>query len=133
MSDTTIRNQPRFAVRWAVFYQSDELLGQGTLLDVSLTGGKMAGTMPVEVGSPIELFVYPPHKHQEIHIQEAVVTWVKGETFGLQFKQLKQNDQRWLSSYSQASERRNSFRQLSGLMRNEHEVAEMPLALPVKE
>jgi hypothetical protein len=41
-----VRNHPRFPIQWPTLYGEDDFIGQGTILDVSLMGGRLAGTMP---------------------------------------------------------------------------------------
>jgi hypothetical protein len=127
-----VRTQPRFPVQWAMLYRGEDFVAEGTMLDVSLQGGRFAGTMPVEVGMRLGIYVDPPHKSDDVVIEEAVVTWVSEDQFGTQFVNMRPQDMDWLRGYLEIAERRNSFRHVLGLPTNASEVASMPLALPCK-
>ena len=88
-----IRRTARFAVRWPLVYGNDDLIAQGTLLDVSATGCRFAGTMPLEPGMPLWLQVHPEQREGLISIEQASVVWIKNNEFGLELKQLRPADQ----------------------------------------
>ena len=125
-----VRNHPRFPIQWPTVYGGDDFIGQGTILDVSLMGCRMAGTMPPEPGLRLSLCVYPAHRNTEIYVEEARVKWITGEQFGIEFVKVRTKDLQWLIGYLDRAERRNSFRQL---VATTQEAASMPLALPLNE
>jgi hypothetical protein len=127
-----VRSQPRFGVQWPILYRGEDFIAEGTMVDVSLQGGRFAGTMPVEVGMRLGLYIDPPQKSDDLMIEEAVVTWVNNDQFGTQFINMRTQDMDWLRGYLEIAERRNSFRHVLGLSTNASEVAHMPLALPCK-
>ena len=127
-----VRNHPRFNVRWAIVYRGRDFVAQGTMLDISLQGGRFAGTIPVEVGMRLALYVDFPQKTEQLIIEEAVVTWVNEHEFGAQFAKMETPAVQWLMGYLESAERRNSFRHLVGLSSNACELAGRPLALPCK-
>ncbi|HKY72580.1 MAG TPA: PilZ domain-containing protein [Nitrospira sp.] len=127
-----VRSQPRFEVQWLMLYRGENFLAEGTMLDISLQGGRFAGTMPVKVGMRLAIYVDSPQKPEDLVIEEAVVRWVSEEQFGAEFIRMGADDMDWLRGYLEIAERRNSFRHLMGLSTNASEVAGMPLALPCK-
>jgi hypothetical protein len=128
-----VRTHPRFNVCWSIIYRGEDFIGQGTIMDISHEGGRFAGTMPVEPGMRLRLYVDPPHKTEGLSIDEAVVTWVNGEQFGTQFTRIRPEDLHWLAGYLEVAERRTSFRQLLGLSPVvASEAAAVPLTLSVK-
>ena len=127
-----VRTQPRFEVCWPVLYVGENFVAEGTVMDLSLGGGRFAGTMPVNVGMRLTIYVDSPQKSEDLMIEEAVVTWVSEDQFGTQFNKMRTQDMHWLRGYVEIAERRNSFRQLMGLSTQASEVAGMPLALPCK-
>lgn len=124
------RRNARFAVRWHVIYGTDEFIGNGTLLDLSALGCRLAGTMPVETGMRLSLRLYPQHKDGDIRIEEAHVTWVNGNEFGLELKKLPTVDHHWLLRFTERAERRSTFHLL---LTSDEELSMMPLSLPVKD
>ena len=103
------RTHSRFIAGWPVTYWNDELFGQGTVLNVSHVGCRMAGTMPVEKGMPLKLWISPPTKEDVLCIEEARVLWVKDHEFGVEFRSMAMIDQRELAAFLDSAERRQSF------------------------
>src|SRR5262245_47274306 len=128
----TIRTHPRFNVCWPILYRGEDFIAEGTMVDISLEGGRFAGTMPVTVGMRLGIFIDPPQKGDDLIIEEAVVTWVSENEFGTQFTGLQTDDMHWLRGFLEITERRNSFRHFSGLSTDASDIAGAPLALPLK-
>jgi hypothetical protein len=63
----------------------------GSVLDLSLAGGRVEASLAVQTSLAMELRIYVPDLDWPIMVDEAVVQWVKGNTFGLQFVRLRQN------------------------------------------
>jgi hypothetical protein len=108
----TIKGQTthsRFVAQWPVTYWNDELFGQGTVLNVSNLGCRMAGTMTVEEGMRLKLWISPPTKEDVLCIEEARVLWVKDHEFGVEFRSMDLIDQRELGVFLDNAERRQSF------------------------
>jgi len=128
-----VRNHPRFPTQWPALYGGDDFVGQGTILDVSLMGCRLAGTMPPERGIRLNLCLYPSHRSTEIYVEEARVKWITDEQFGIEFVKVRTKDLQWLIGFLDRAERRNSFQQMAGTGIATPDVASMPLALPVGE
>jgi len=127
------RHNTRFSVRWPVIYGTNDCVAEGTLVDLSAVGGRMAGTMPVELGGLLWLRVYPPHSHGEIRVEQARVTWVKNQEFGIQLQHLSPADHHWLLRYTEHAERRSTFKPMPVPMASDSAVSLMPLSLPVQD
>ena len=127
-----VRTHPRFQVQWPMLYRGADFVAEGTMLDLSLKGGRFAGTMPVDVGMRLGIYIDAPQKRDDLMIEEAVVTWVSDNEFGTQFVQMGSPDAKWLVGYLEMAERRHSFRQLTGLPTTVSEAAGTPLALACK-
>jgi hypothetical protein len=131
----TIKDQrfhSRFVARWPVTYWNDDLVGQGTILNISHLGCRMAGTMTVEEGMRLQLWIAPPNKADQLCVQEALVLWVRDHEFGIRFQRVAAIDQRELVVFLENAERRQSFR--DGLTScGTDNAAAVPLALRVKD
>jgi hypothetical protein len=114
------------------YWNDDVLFGQGTMLDISHVGGRLAGTMPVAVGMVLKVQIALPQREDPLYVHEARVLWAEGCTFGLELRGLSSTDDQWLIGFLQNAERRNSFRQVSQAPGLE-DLAAVPLALPLKE
>jgi PilZ domain-containing protein len=126
-----IRNHPRFPILWPTLYGGDDFIGQGTVLDVSLMGCRLAGTMPPDLGMRLSLCLYPAHRSTEVYIEEARVKWIKDEQFGIEFVKVRTKDLQWLIGYLDRAERRNSFKPMVDMDRTTEGSDSMPLALPL--
>ena len=95
-----------FVARWPVTYWNDELFGQGTVLEISHAGCRMAGTMIVTEGVPLKLWIAPPDKQDQLCVEEARVLRVKDYEFEVAFRRLAAIDQRELLAFLENAERR---------------------------
>jgi hypothetical protein len=86
------RVTPRFRVdfRTVMSANSPMIEQMGSVLDLSLAGGRVEAALTVHKSLMMELRIYVPDLDWPIMVDEAVVQWVKGNTFGLQFVRLRQ-------------------------------------------
>ena len=77
------RRQVRRALLWRVFYGSDELAGEGSILDMHETGCRIAGCMPVEPGTRLRLCLWPSEDPKDIVVAQGCVKWAQGLQFGV--------------------------------------------------
>jgi len=87
------RVTPRFRVdfRTVMSANSPMIEQMGSVLDLSLAGGRVEAALTVHKSLVMELRIYVPDLDWPIMVDEAVVQWVKGNTFGLQFVRLRQH------------------------------------------
>jgi len=111
------RHHARFDIRWPVLYGNDELLGQGTLLDVSEVDCRVAGTMPVATGMVLNLWVFPPYEAHELYVEEARVLWVNGQEFGFDIGCFQLQDHQCLKDDCEPAERGDVFSGRCGQLR----------------
>jgi len=50
-----VRRHSRYPVRWPVPYRSAEFLAEGTVVDLTRIGWRLAGSMPMRPGMHLEL------------------------------------------------------------------------------
>ncbi len=67
-----IRPSRRFPVHYAVTYNAGQFQGHGTVWNLSCTGWRLAGDLPMHPGETISLTITLPNK-QRIEAPEAVV------------------------------------------------------------
>jgi c-di-GMP-binding flagellar brake protein YcgR len=71
------------------FFGADDLEGEATTVDLS-TGGCMAqSAVEVRLGMVLRLSVFLPDQPWPLRIEESIVRWVKGRTFGVEFTGLR--------------------------------------------
>lgn len=101
MSTSTfrVRTYHRLAVQCTVYFSDEELHGTGTLWNLSLEGCRMDGNLPVRRGMRFELLIMLPGNRAAIIVQEARVTWARGQEFGLRFDTLLTHEAARLEQY----------------------------------
>ena len=87
------RTTPRFRVQFrTTFSGSTALEGNGTVLDLSLGGCRVESTTTVSPSLSVELRIHVPGLDWPLVIDGATVQWVRGQTFGLGFLQLRETE-----------------------------------------
>lgn len=79
----SIRPFRRFPVQCSVSYNAGSFQGQGTVWNLSCTGWRLSGDLPVRPGETLSLTVTLPNE-QRIEIPEAVVRWSRGQEFAVE-------------------------------------------------
>jgi hypothetical protein len=68
---------------WRVSYGNDEVVGEGTVLDMHTIGCRIAGCKPVEAGMRLRLCLWPCQYSKEMFETQGTVKWTRGLQFGL--------------------------------------------------
>lgn len=131
-SSKGLRQHARFVVQWPMIYANDELIGHGTLLNVSHVGCQGVGTMPVTAGMRLKMWISPAHRENPLYVKEARVLWARAQEFGLELRDIDPPDHQWLTSFLEHAERRTSFHRILQPPSTE-DLAALPLALPLKD
>ena len=79
----TLRLYQRFPVHGSVTYHAGQFQGQGTVWNFSLSGWKLSGDVPLQVGQTCALTVNLPID-ERIVVATAIVRWIRGQEFGLE-------------------------------------------------
>lgn len=79
----TIRLFRRFPLQCSVTYNAGPFLGQGTVWNLSCTGWRLSGDLPMRPGETLSLIVTLPNE-QHIEVPEAVVRWSRGQEFAVE-------------------------------------------------
>jgi hypothetical protein len=67
------------------FFGEDEFEGEATVLDISTNGCKATSLTEVKVGLSLKLSLFLQDQQWPLRIDHAVVRWVDGQTFGMEF------------------------------------------------
>lgn len=67
------------------FFGDDELEGEASVIDVSTNGCQATSLTEVKVGTLLKLSLFLQDQEWPLRIDEAVVRWVRGQSFGLEF------------------------------------------------
>ena len=94
----SIRPYRRFPVQCSVTYNAGPFQGQGTVWNLSLSGLRLSGDLPMQPGESFSLTVTLPNE-QRIKISEAVVRWSRGEEFAAETRLIEPHTQARLEHY----------------------------------
>jgi hypothetical protein len=79
----SIRLFRRFPVQCTVTYNAGPFHGQGTVWNLSRSGWRLSGDLPMRPGESLSLTVTLPNE-QRIGIHNAGVRWSRGQEFGIE-------------------------------------------------
>jgi len=79
----SVRPHRRFPVCCSVTYHAGLFQGQGTVWNFSLSGWKLSGDVPLQVGQTCALTVNLPIE-ESIVVAAAIVRWIRGQEFDLE-------------------------------------------------
>jgi hypothetical protein len=66
------------------FFGEDDFEGEATVLDLSTNGCQAKSLTEVQVGMVLRLSLFLQDQNWPLRIDEALVRWVNGQTFGLE-------------------------------------------------
>jgi len=67
------------------FFGEDDFEGEATVLDLSTHGCRVTSLTEVTVGQSLKLSLFLQDQQWPLRIEEAIVRWVEGQSFGLEF------------------------------------------------
>src|SRR5437868_5224063 len=71
------------------FFGENEFEGEATLLDISTSGCRASSSIDLERGLVLKLSLFLPDHQWPLRVEEAVVRWVEGHHFGLEFSSIR--------------------------------------------
>jgi len=84
------RKAPRIRLECRLFFSDANFReGEATLVDLSKSGCAAESETTVEVGSTLTLSIFLPDYDWQLRIDRSVVRWVQGQTFGLEFENIR--------------------------------------------
>jgi hypothetical protein len=85
-----LRTSPRIPLDCRLFFSHDELVeAAATLLDLSRIGCAAETETAIRTDMCLELWIFSPSYSWRMHIDHAVVRWVRGQVFGVEFLNLR--------------------------------------------
>lgn len=94
-----VRPFSRFPVSWPVLYGNETFLAEGTVLDLTTRGWRLAGSMPVVPGMRLILQVSIPERSTLLRVQQATVLWVKDHEFAMEAHGMAPSDHAWVTEF----------------------------------
>ena len=71
------------------FFGEDEFEGEAAILDLSTGGCQATSLTEVQLGTTFRLSLFLHDQKWPVRIDGAMVRWVKGENFGLEFTEIR--------------------------------------------
>ena len=93
-----LRHFRRFPVQCAVRYNAGPFQGHGTVWNLSCTGWRLSGDLPMRPGETLSLTVTLPNE-QRIEVLEAVVRWSRHQEFGVETVEMPKHTEARLIHY----------------------------------
>jgi hypothetical protein len=85
MTGFVMRKNHRLKKLVPVRYLGEGIAGEGIIKDLSLSGSYITGNILVSVGVGLALQIFVPGDPVPLLIHRAIVKWVKGSEFGVDF------------------------------------------------
>lgn len=86
------RKNPRFDVNFGSAFAGKFLAGQGTITNLSVGGCSIDSPVTPGAQTVVGLKIQLPDSPWPLEVEQAVVRWVRGTTFGLEFQALSEAD-----------------------------------------
>ena len=84
------RQEPRFKLACRIFFfGDDDFEGEGTLVDISTRGCRSSSFIDLQPGMVLKLSLFLPDFNWPARVDEAIVRWVQGHNFGLEFTSIR--------------------------------------------
>ena|SRR5215510_13193614 len=87
------RQHRRIPVLWRAVFYGERMFANGTVLDISPKGWRIASLLAVPAGSTLKLRVWPGPSHYHLNIDEATVIWMKEHQFGIAITRVRPNEE----------------------------------------
>ena len=94
-----MRRHSRFPVSWHVLYGNDAFQAEGTVLDLTALGWRVAGAIPVVPGMQLTLRVSVPDRSTMLWVQRATVLWAHNHEFAIEAHEMAPIDQAWVAEF----------------------------------
>jgi hypothetical protein len=71
------------------FFGDDDLEGEAKVLDVSTNGCSVESSIDVKIGMMLKLSLFLPDFKWPLRVDQAIVRWIDGKQFGLEFTSIR--------------------------------------------
>lgn len=84
-----MRTCRRVSIQCPIYYSNGQLVGAGTAWNLSVTGWRVTGNYPLELGATVSLLAVLPDSSEGVVVDQAIVRWSRGQEFGLEIQQIQ--------------------------------------------
>ena len=85
------RYHPRVSVQWPTVFFSPQVMGHGTVIDVSALAWRIRSSLPLVAGMQLGVLVWPKLSAY-FEIEEGTVLWARDKEFALEIYQVRARD-----------------------------------------
>ena len=92
LSDTMLRDRRGRRLELSCrmfFFGEDDFEGEATLVDLSTSGCRASSLVGLDRGMLLKISIFLPDHRWPLRIEQAIVRWVDGEAFGLEFTSIR--------------------------------------------
>ena len=94
-----LRRCPRIPFQCSISILGDQIVGQGTISNLSLGGCKIQSNANVYIGTQLGLRVFLPDHGSPMDVTQATVRWLIGREFGVEFTRMEPEAQQRLGLF----------------------------------
>ena len=80
-----IRKARRVELRCTLRFSSGEIEGEGTITNISTSGCRAESDINMAEGLDVQVLIHLPDQSPPVNVERAIVRWVSGDAFGLNF------------------------------------------------
>lgn len=91
------RRHARYRVDLPATFSNERTCGFGVIADVSAGGCRIESKVPIAPGDVGQLLIELPDYPAPLKVSQALVRWVRGQQYGLQFIRMQPDDEGWLN------------------------------------
>ena len=91
------RRHARYRVDFPATFSNERTSGFGVIADVSAGGCRIASQVPIAPGEVGQLLIELPDYPAPLKVSQALVRWVRGQEYGLEFMRMEPDDEGWLT------------------------------------
>ncbi len=97
------RGAPRVAVQGSITFSGDEMVGQGLVTNLSLSGCVVESDHTLRRGDYVALRLHVPGDDSPLETELAAVRWARGRKFGVEFIRASKKTQSQLRRLTMAA------------------------------
>jgi len=98
------RQYPRYRVEYVLSLLGEKSQGQGVVQDLSVTGCRARIPDGVNAGDSVGMLVDVPRYDNPIHVDIAIIRWVKEKEFGAEFVRMAPDNHQRIQDVIRANE-----------------------------
>ena len=104
-----VREYLRAAFECPAELSGDELVGEGTVINLSISGFAVESDLPVKAGMTLKLRVFLPDAEKPIVVEQATIQWAREGKFGVTTTLIGIEDKKRLQEFIVSTVNKSSY------------------------